>query len=110
MALPSAPLAPPEETPPQLYVQRVEIFIVTNIPPKRQIGLLVGSGEGSGDDRDWSLTRTVTIYNLPSEVLLEIFDQYRQSFVDQPERVWNNKNGWFKLAHVCHNWRCLVLA
>ncbi|KAF8480522.1 hypothetical protein DFH94DRAFT_853760 [Russula ochroleuca] len=52
------------------------------------------------------------IDNLPDEVLLEIFDLYRQTFGDQPssERVWNNKNGWFKLAHVCHNWRSVVLA
>ena len=37
---------------------------------------------------------------------------YRQSFGDQriSESVWNNKNGWFKLAHVCHNWRSVVLA
>ena len=54
----------------------------------------------------------MTIGNLPEEVLLEIFDLYRQSFCDQPsyERIWNNKNGWFKLAHVCHNWRSVVLA
>ncbi len=59
-----------------------------------------------------SLTRTVTINNLPDEVLLEAFDYYRQSFGDQlnSEGAWNNKNGWFKLAHVCQNWRCVVLA
>lgn len=50
--------------------------------------------------------------NLPDEVLLEIFDFYRQSLRDQPsyERVWNNRKGWFKLVHVCHNWRSVVLA
>ena len=54
----------------------------------------------------------MTTLNFPDEVLLEIFDSYRQSFGDQfsSERVWNNKNGWFKLAHVCHNWRSIVLA
>lgn len=52
------------------------------------------------------------ITKLPDEILLEIFDFYRRSFKHQPdyERDWNNKNGWFKLAHVCHNWRCIVLA
>ena len=56
--------------------------------------------------------RTMTIKSLPDEVLLEIFDCYRRTFSDQlvSERVWNNKNGWFKLAHVCHNWRSVVLA
>jgi hypothetical protein len=54
----------------------------------------------------------MTINSLPNEVLLEIFDRYRHTFGDQlsSERVWNNKNGWFKLAHVCHNWRSVVLA
>ena len=54
----------------------------------------------------------MTINNLPDEVLIEIFDLYRHTFGDQlsSERVWNNKNGWFKLAHVCHNWRSVVLA
>ena len=52
------------------------------------------------------------IAKLSDGVLLEIFDSYRQSFEHQPsyERNWNNKNGWFKLAHVCYNWRCIVLA
>jgi F-box-like len=54
----------------------------------------------------------VTIDNLPDDVLLEIFDLYRHTFGDplSSERVWNNKNGWFKLAHVCLNWRSVVLA
>jgi hypothetical protein len=54
----------------------------------------------------------MTIKNLPDEVLLDIFDHYRHTFGNQlsSERVWNNKNGWFKLAHVCHNWRSVVLA
>ena len=54
----------------------------------------------------------MTINNLPNEVLLEIFDLYRHTFGDplSSERAWNTKNGWFKLAHVCHNWRCIVLA
>ena len=52
------------------------------------------------------------IAKLPDEILLEIFDLYRRSFERQHnyERDWNNRNGWFKLAHVCHNWRCIVLA
>ena len=54
----------------------------------------------------------MTIDILPDEVLLEIFNLYRQSFGNQRgfERAWNNKNGWFKLAHVCHNWRSIVLS
>jgi hypothetical protein len=54
----------------------------------------------------------VTIDSLVDEVLLEIFDLYRQSFGDIPssEKDWNGENGWFKLAHVCHNWRSVVLS
>ena len=51
------------------------------------------------------------IGKLPDEIILEIFDFYRQIFEHQPtyERDWNSKNGWFKLAHVCRNWRSIVL-
>ena len=52
-----------------------------------------------------------TIYGLPNEVLLEIFDSFRQTF--QCERdydmAWNSNKGWFKLAHVCREWRQVVL-
>jgi hypothetical protein len=54
------------------------------------------------------VTLTVTINRLPDEVLLEIFDLYRKGFGRL--RDWNNKNGWFRLAHVCRNWRFVVLA
>ena len=44
---------------------------------------------------------------LPEDVLLEIFDAYRQLYQLQPnyEQAWNGKDGWFKLAHVCLHWR-----
>ena len=49
---------------------------------------------------------------LPYDVLLVIFDCYRQTFQHEnnDERSWNNKRGWFKLAHVCQEWRLIVLA
>ena len=64
-------------------------------------------------DRDSSPARDVTIAKLPIEILLEIFHFYRQTFgFDHKlnyERAWNKKSGWFKLAHVCRNWRSVVL-
>ena len=41
-----------------------------------------------------------------------IFDCYRQTFQHENnhERGWNSKRGWFKLAHVCQEWRLIVLA
>ncbi|KAI0306197.1 hypothetical protein B0F90DRAFT_1696996 [Multifurca ochricompacta] len=52
--------------------------------------------------------------NLPGDVLLEIFDSYRSIikhlFEKNHRRVWNSRHGWFKLAHVCRNWRLVVLA
>jgi len=55
----------------------------------------------------------VTIDNnkLPEDALLEIFDAYRQLYELQPhyENVWNSRDGWFKLAHVCLRWRRVVL-
>ncbi|KAI0253922.1 hypothetical protein BJV78DRAFT_139886 [Lactifluus subvellereus] len=55
---------------------------------------------------------TTTIDVLPEDVLLEIFGSYRQAFEQEPryEWIWNSKNGWFKLAHVCRKWRCVVLS
>ncbi|KAH9173611.1 hypothetical protein EDB89DRAFT_2228732 [Lactarius sanguifluus] len=48
---------------------------------------------------------------LPENVLLEIFDAYRQDIELQPryKNVWNSRDGWFKLAHVCRIWRQVVL-
>jgi hypothetical protein len=54
----------------------------------------------------------VTIYNdtLLEDVLLEIFDAYRQLYELQPdyEILWNSRDGWFKLTHVCLRWRRVV--
>ena len=49
---------------------------------------------------------------LPEDVLLEIFDAYRQDMELSPryENIWNSRDGWFKLAHVCSSWRRLVLS
>ena len=80
-------------------------FLLTSVFTERHLG--------SRDPRiPNSRTGTVTVGTLHDDVLLEIFDFYRQSFGDHPssERVWNNKNGWFKLAHMCRNWRSVVLA
>ncbi|KAH8989200.1 hypothetical protein EDB86DRAFT_1933234 [Lactarius hatsudake] len=48
---------------------------------------------------------------LPENVLLEIFDAYRQDIELQPryKNVWNSRDGWFKLAHVCRSWRRVML-
>ena len=92
----------PEEFLPQAYVQHVDMFIFfqTDILPKRLVSSLPVVDSGN---------RTVTINNLPGEILLEIFDHYGQSSNFYP-RTWCTKNGWFKLVHVCHKWRCVVLA
>jgi hypothetical protein len=57
------------------------------------------------------------INRLPDEVLLEIFDSYRQNIldshlqgVDQYDHQWRNKYAWFNLAHVCRRWRSVVFA
>ena len=63
--------------------------------------------EVSGHQR----SANVSIANLPGDLLLEIFDSFRQTFQHDYyyERVWNSKRGWFKLAHVCQAWRLVVL-
>ena len=44
---------------------------------------------------------------IPEDVLLEIFDAYRQLYQLRPDYddAWNGKDGWLKLAHVCLHWR-----
>ena len=53
----------------------------------------------------------MTIDNLSEDVLLEVFDAYRRDIELLPryENIWNSRDGWFKLAHVCPRWRRLVL-
>ncbi|KAI0256422.1 hypothetical protein BJV78DRAFT_464840 [Lactifluus subvellereus] len=52
------------------------------------------------------------IDKLSEDVVLVIFDSCRQGsqHQDNYEDDWNGKDGWFKLAHVCQNWRRIVLA
>jgi len=50
-----------------------------------------------------------TINRLPDEVLLEIFDSYRQS-TDQYDRQWRKNYMWLNLAHVCRRWRAVMFA
>ena len=47
-----------------------------------------------------------TIEHLLDEVLLEIFDFYRQDIVYQ----WKENHSWLDLAHVCRNWRAITYA
>jgi hypothetical protein len=60
---------------------------------------------------DHQLSPRTTIRSIPNEILLEIFDSFRRSFQREGdyERAWNSNKGWFKLAHVCQEWRRLVL-
>jgi hypothetical protein len=48
----------------------------------------------------------LTINRLPDEVLLEVFDFYRQSINERDH--WREKYAWFNLAHVCRRWRAVV--
>lgn len=52
----------------------------------------------------------ITIDKLSEDILLEIFDAYRQLYEHQPhyENFWNSRDGWFKLTHVCQSWRHVV--
>ncbi|KAF8256868.1 hypothetical protein EI94DRAFT_1762284, partial [Lactarius quietus] len=56
------------------------------------------------------LINRITIDKLSEDVLLEIFDAFRQVYELEPfyETVWNGTDGWFKLTHVCQSWRRLV--
>ena len=53
---------------------------------------------------------TAAIDKLSEDILVEIFDAYRQLYESKPryENIWNSRDGWFKLTHVCRTWRRLV--
>ncbi|KAF8484039.1 hypothetical protein DFH94DRAFT_337870 [Russula ochroleuca] len=69
--------------------------------------------QGIPQDTAWlPKVANLTINNLPDELLVEIFDFYRQ---DKPDNVsdyhwWSIKLEWFKLIHVCKRWRTVVFA
>ena len=46
---------------------------------------------------------------MPDEVLLEIFDTYRQG-IDAYDHLWRKKYVWLGLAHVCRRWRAVMFA
>ena len=52
----------------------------------------------------------MAIDKFSEDILLEIFDAYRQLYESDPryENIWNSRDGWFKLTHVCQSWRRLV--
>jgi hypothetical protein len=49
----------------------------------------------------------LTINHIPDEVLLEIFDSYRQ-VQDCFDQQWSEEYVWFNLAHVCRKWRAIM--
>jgi hypothetical protein len=51
----------------------------------------------------------LTINHIPDEVLLGIFDSYRQA-IDRYDQEWTRKYVWFKIAHVCRKWRAVMFA
>jgi hypothetical protein len=50
----------------------------------------------------------LTINNLPNELLIEIFDFYRQDITRR--RNWRKEHLWFNLSRVCKIWRALMFA
>jgi F-box-like len=58
---------------------------------------------------DTEQSPNLTINSLPDEVLLDMFDSYRQS-TECYDYLWRNKYAWFNLAHVCRRWRTVMFA
>ena len=74
--------------------------------------ILAHSFKTQSAHNDHQVSWNISIDHLPDGVLLEIFDTFRQGLQHERncERVWNSNKGWFKLAHVCREWREVVLA
>ena len=70
---------------------------------------LIVYSESICQDAERSLNSTIHI--LPDEVLLDIFDSYRQSIDPHPYNyLWREGFGWLNLAHVCRKWRAIMFA
>ena len=50
------------------------------------------------------------INRLPHELLLVIFDSYRQITDATDACLWKDNHGWFNLSHVCRKWRAVMFA
>ena len=59
--------------------------------------------------QDTARSPNLTINHLPDEVLLVIFDSYRQG-IDSYDHQWRGKYVWFNLTHVCRKWRAVMFA
>jgi hypothetical protein len=49
------------------------------------------------------------INHLPDELLLEIFDSYRQG-IDPHNHQWKKNHTWINLTHVCRKWCAVMFA
>ena len=63
--------------------------------------------QSPSQDAEWS--PNLTINHIPDELLLEIFDSYRQA-IDHYDQEWSREYVWFNLAHVCRKWRAVMFA
>lgn len=68
-----------------------------------------GRQPDQGIYQDTNRPPKLTINNLPDEVLLEIFDSFRQS-VDPYDQRWKKEHSWLNLAHVCGKWHAVMFA
>jgi hypothetical protein len=65
--------------------------------------------QDQGTFQDTERLPNLTINHLPEELLLEIFDSYRQD-IDPYDIQWRKKHVWIDLTHVCRKWRAVVFA
>ena len=63
--------------------------------------------QSPSQDAEWS--PNLTINHIPDELLLEIFDSYRQA-IDHYDQEWSREYVWFNLAHVCRKWCAVMFA
>jgi hypothetical protein len=59
--------------------------------------------------QDTAQLPNLTINHLPDELLLVIFDSYRQG-IDSYDHQWRRKYVWFNLTHVCRKWCAVMFA
>ncbi|KAF8491527.1 hypothetical protein F5888DRAFT_1054241 [Russula emetica] len=62
----------------------------------------------SQDSQDTEPSPKLTINNLPNELLIDIFDFYRQEI--SRHHKWREEYLWFNLSRVCKMWRAIMFS
>ena len=84
-------------------------YVPNNNSTRHYLHLLCSTSQGTSQDAEWSPNFKLTINHIPDELLIEIFDFYRQA-IDPYGYQWRKRHMWIGLTQVCRKWRAVMFA